>query len=149
MAPIRRPKAARPFDRETSALGSLEHLHPLEQLTACAFGGGASTPAPDPAAEKQTKIQNRQMMKLQKQQADAATASNALMAEQQTAQTAYLQQMSQPAAPPPEVSTLNASDAADEQRRKAAQRGGFRKTLLAGETVGYTNPATGTKSLLG
>jgi len=88
-------------------------------------------------------------MKLQKQQIDAANASNALMAEQQAAQTTYLQQMTQPAAPAPEVSALNASDAADDQRKKAAARGGYRKTLIAGETGGYSNPATGTNSLLG
>jgi hypothetical protein len=54
-----------------------------------------------------------------------------------------------PPPPPPEVQNMSASDAADQARRQAAQRDGYRKTLLAGETGGVgANPVTG-KSLLG
>jgi hypothetical protein len=44
---------------------------------------------------------------------------------------------------------MGANDAADMQRSAAARRSGFRKSILAGETGGYVNPATGTSSLLG
>lgn len=46
---------------------------------------------------------------------------------------------------------MSASDAANEQRTAAAKRSGYRKTILAGETGGYVNPATGgsPSSLLG
>ena len=56
-----------------------------------------------------------------------------------------------PPPPPPEVQTMSAADAANEQRTAAAKRDGFRKSILAGETGGYTNPATGAgpNSLLG
>lgn len=54
-----------------------------------------------------------------------------------------------PPPPPPEAQMMSAADAADQQRTAAAKRGGYRKTMLAGETGGYVNPATGTGSLLG
>lgn len=54
-----------------------------------------------------------------------------------------------PPPPPPEVQNMSASDAFKQQQTDAAKRSGFRKTILAGETGGYTNPATGTGSLLG
>jgi hypothetical protein len=44
---------------------------------------------------------------------------------------------------------MSANDASDQARRSAAQRQGYRKTILAGETGGYVNPATGPSSLLG
>jgi hypothetical protein len=44
---------------------------------------------------------------------------------------------------------MGASDAAQQQRVAAGRRDGFRKSILAGETGGYTNPATGSSSLLG
>jgi len=44
---------------------------------------------------------------------------------------------------------MSAADAADQQRRDASKRDGFRKTILAGETGGYGNPVTGGSSLLG
>lgn len=46
---------------------------------------------------------------------------------------------------------MSAADAANEQRRSAAKRSGYRKSILAGETGGYVNPATGgsPSSLLG
>jgi hypothetical protein len=54
-----------------------------------------------------------------------------------------------PPPPPPEAQTMGANDAADMQRAAAAKRSGFRKSILAGETGGYVNPATGANSLLG
>ena len=57
--------------------------------------------------------------------------------------------MPPPPPPPPEVQNMSASDAANQQRTNAANRSGFRKSILAGETGGYTNPATGANSLLG
>jgi len=54
-----------------------------------------------------------------------------------------------PPPPPPEAQTMSAADAANQQRTAASKRDGFRKTILAGETGGYVNPATGTGSLLG
>lgn len=54
-----------------------------------------------------------------------------------------------PPPPPPEVQNMSASDAAEQQRQAAAKRDGFRKTILAGETGGYSNPVTGSSSLLG
>ncbi len=47
------------------------------------------------------------------------------------------------------MQNMSASDAANQQRQNAANRGGYRKSILAGETGGYTNPVTGTSSLLG
>jgi len=52
-----------------------------------------------------------------------------------------------PPPPPPEVQNMSAGDAAEEQRRMAGKRDGYRKTLIAGETGGV-NPVTG-GSLLG
>ena len=54
-----------------------------------------------------------------------------------------------PPPPPPEVMNMGANDSANEQRRAAARRDGYRKSILAGETGGYVNPATGSSSLLG
>jgi hypothetical protein len=54
-----------------------------------------------------------------------------------------------PPPPPPEVQNISASDAANQQRADAAKRSGYRKSILAGETGGYSNPATGSQSLLG
>lgn len=56
-----------------------------------------------------------------------------------------------PPPPPPEMQNMSANDAATQQRAEAARRSGFRKSILAGETGGYTNPATGSapNSLLG
>jgi len=56
--------------------------------------------------------------------------------------------MPPPPPPPPEMQNMSASDAANQQRQNAANRGGYRKSILAGETGGYTNPVTGS-SLLG
>ena len=55
-----------------------------------------------------------------------------------------------PAAPPPEPQTMSANDASEMARRAAAQRQGYRKTILAGENqpMPPSNPATG-NSLLG
>jgi hypothetical protein len=44
---------------------------------------------------------------------------------------------------------MSASDAANQARQAAGRREGYRKSILAGETGGYVNPATGTGSLLG
>ena len=44
---------------------------------------------------------------------------------------------------------MSASDIAEQQRTAAGKRSGYRKSILAGETGGYVNPATGTGSLLG
>jgi hypothetical protein len=54
-----------------------------------------------------------------------------------------------PPPPPPEMQNMSAGDAANQQRTNAANRSGFRKSILAGETGGYVNPATGANSLLG
>jgi hypothetical protein len=54
-----------------------------------------------------------------------------------------------PPPPPPEVQNISASDAANQQRKSAIKREGYRKSILAGETGGYSNPATGSQSLLG
>lgn len=56
-----------------------------------------------------------------------------------------------PPPPPPEMQNMSAGDAANQQRQAAAKRDGFRKSILAGETGGYRNPATGSapNSLLG
>jgi hypothetical protein len=47
------------------------------------------------------------------------------------------------------MQNMSAGDAANQQRTNAANRSGFRKSILAGETGGYVNPATGANSLLG
>jgi hypothetical protein len=54
-----------------------------------------------------------------------------------------------PPPPPPEAQNMSASDAAQQQRVAAGKREGYRKSILAGETGGYVNPATGSGSLLG
>jgi hypothetical protein len=54
-----------------------------------------------------------------------------------------------PPPPPPEAQLMGANDAADQQRTAASKRDGYRRTILAGETGGYVNPATGSGSLLG
>lgn len=56
-----------------------------------------------------------------------------------------------PAPPPPEVQNMSASEASEEARRKAGKRDGIRKSILAGDTGGVVNPATGggPNSLLG
>ena len=54
-----------------------------------------------------------------------------------------------PPPPPPEAQNMSASDMAEQQRTAAGRRSGYRKTMLAGETGGYVNPATGPSSLLG
>jgi len=50
--------------------------------------------------------------------------------------------------PPPERVDQTVTDAQMQSRQAAARREGVRKTVLAGETGGYTNPVTG-NSLLG
>ena len=52
------------------------------------------------------------------------------------------------AAPIPERVDQSVNDAQDQARQQAARRNGMRRTMLAGETGGYNNPATGS-SLLG
>jgi hypothetical protein len=52
------------------------------------------------------------------------------------------------AAPIPERVDQSVTDAQDQARQQAARRNGMRRTMLAGETGGYNNPATG-NSLLG
>ena len=54
-----------------------------------------------------------------------------------------------PPPPPPEAQNMSASDAAQQQRVAASKRDGYRRSILAGETGGYVNPATGSGSLLG
>jgi len=56
-----------------------------------------------------------------------------------------------PPPPPPEAQNMSANDAANEARKSASKRSGYRKSILAGETGGYVNPATGAgpNSLLG
>jgi hypothetical protein len=57
-----------------------------------------------------------------------------------------------PAPPPPPTSGPNRVEVAAAQnmtRRDQQKRTGQAKTLLAGETGGYFNPATGPRSLLG
>jgi hypothetical protein len=54
-----------------------------------------------------------------------------------------------PPPPAPTQSALEVQDAQDDQKKQAARRRGQQQTLIAGETGGYNNPATGGKSLLG
>ena len=54
-----------------------------------------------------------------------------------------------PPPPPPTQSATEVQDIALDEKRQAARRKGQRATLIAGETGGYNNPATGGKSLLG
>ena len=56
--------------------------------------------------------------------------------------------MPPPPAPLPERADENVADAQMQARQSAAQREGVRKSVLAGETGGYSNPVTG-NSLLG
>lgn len=58
---------------------------------------------------------------------------------------------SPPPPPPPEAQNMSASEASEEARRKAGKRDGIRKSILAGDTGGVVNPATGggPNSLLG
>jgi hypothetical protein len=51
-------------------------------------------------------------------------------------------------APMPERVDQSVSDAQQQARQAAARRDGARKSMLAGETGGYSNPVTG-NSLLG
>jgi hypothetical protein len=44
---------------------------------------------------------------------------------------------------------VEAAQARTQQAREDQKRQGQRRTLLAGETGGYSNPATGPRSLLG
>jgi hypothetical protein len=53
-----------------------------------------------------------------------------------------------PAPPVPERVDQSVSDAQMQSRQAAARREGVRKSMLAGETGGYSNPVTG-NSLLG
>jgi hypothetical protein len=53
-----------------------------------------------------------------------------------------------PAPPMPERVDQSVSDAQMQSRQSAARREGVRKSMLAGETGGYSNPVTG-NSLLG
>lgn len=53
-----------------------------------------------------------------------------------------------PAPPVPERVDMGPTNAADAQRQSAARREGVRRSVMAGETGGYTNPVTGS-SLLG
>lgn len=53
-----------------------------------------------------------------------------------------------PAPPIPERVDQTVSDAQMQARQSAGRREGVRKSVLAGETGGYTNPVTG-NSLLG
>ena len=57
-------------------------------------------------------------------------------------------EMPPPAPPMPERVDQSVSDAQMQARQAAARREGVRKSIMAGETGGYTNPATG-NSLLG
>ena len=52
-----------------------------------------------------------------------------------------------PPPPPPTASKIELQEAADEQRRAAANRQGMSASLLAGETGGYGNAATGSTVL--
>jgi len=54
-----------------------------------------------------------------------------------------------PAPPAPTQSSLEVQDVQADTKRQAARRKGQQQTLIAGETGGYNNPATGGKSLLG
>jgi hypothetical protein len=58
--------------------------------------------------------------------------------------------MPAPAAPPPLPERVDQSvtDAQQQARQAAARRDGARKSIMAGETGGYSNPVTG-NSLLG
>lgn len=56
--------------------------------------------------------------------------------------------MPPPPAPMPERVDQSVSDAQEQARQAAARREGVRKSMLAGETGGYSNPVTG-NSLLG
>lgn len=53
-----------------------------------------------------------------------------------------------PTAPIPERVDQGSQDAMDAARKAAAKRDGVRKSILAGDTGGYSNPVTGS-SLLG
>jgi hypothetical protein len=53
-----------------------------------------------------------------------------------------------PPPPMPERVDQNVNDAQQQARQTASRRDGVRKTMLAGETGGYSNPVTG-GSLLG
>jgi hypothetical protein len=54
-----------------------------------------------------------------------------------------------PPVPPPSTSKLEVQEAGDQQRRDQAKRRGMSKSLIAGETGGYSSSATGSGSLLG
>lgn len=53
-----------------------------------------------------------------------------------------------PPAPAPERVDMSYSDAEMQARREASRRQGVRRSVVAGETGGYSNPVTGS-SLLG
>ena len=53
-----------------------------------------------------------------------------------------------PPAPIPERVDMGVTDASNAQREEAARREGVRRSVIAGETGGYSNPVTG-NSLLG
>jgi len=57
-------------------------------------------------------------------------------------------EMPPPPAPMPERVDQSVSDTQMQARQQAARREGVRKSMLAGETGGYSNPVTG-NSLLG
>ena len=57
-------------------------------------------------------------------------------------------EMPAPPPPAPERVDQSVSDAQEHARQEASRRQGVRRSVLAGETGGYNNPATG-GSLLG
>jgi type II secretory pathway pseudopilin PulG len=104
---------------------------------------------------KQTQQQQRMLMRQQQslnQQSQALTAQANSLASAVPQMTAYQAPPATTALaePPTATDTSGASaEAAKTQREKEARRRGYSSTIKAGETGGYTNPVTGSGSLLG
>jgi len=113
-------------------------------------GGGNSA-----EIEKQTKRQNflmRQQQKALSEQSAALTAQAASLASAVPTMATYEAPPATTAlAEPPSVSDTSGAAAEAEKtlREKEARRRGYSSTIRAGETGGYTNPVTGSGSLLG
>jgi hypothetical protein len=105
-----------------------------------------------------TKQTQQQQRMLQRQQAQLGQQSAALTAQANSLASAVPQMTAYQAPPastalaepPTATDTSGASaEAAKTQREKEARRRGYSSTIKAGETGGYTNPVTGSGSLLG
>jgi hypothetical protein len=134
------------FDLTTRCHGSM-----VSGLTGGNSGGGGNSAEVQKQTQQQQRMLNRQQAQLSRQSAELTKQAASLASAIPTMTTYEAPPAATVLAEPP--STTDASGAAAEAekslREKEARRRGYASTIKAGETGGYTNPVTGSGSLLG